>query len=477
MSKARATLLCWHSHGAGIEVLEKALKGLNSRKITVAKVLYLVEASEGVETPNECQGAELNLVKVSIADPTNHAQIYFAIRATVIPEVQGLENLHINISPGTPAMHAVWLILHAGGAFNQQTRLWSSQFDPSTKRTRIDPVMFSISTYLKEIRKLGRSDPDIAFYEPEAESDARREALEKLARYSNVPGAPLLILGERGNGKTRLVETYVARLKQRKTVVTIPCGGLDPSLAESILFGHRKGAFTGAVEDREGLLKEADGGILFLDEVQDLPKQLQRKLVRTFQDRKRQFRPVGSDKEESVDAELVCASNLPMDQLRQALDSDLFDRLSHLVVEIPPLRQCKSDIRDDWQRVWGELRMDNTLPAQAPWNAVLRSAMNESDLPGNLRDLQRLASLTMAWWPGHSADDAIKNAVQEWQLHQGTLESAGGSRFGSGSRAERTSWFQRELALWAKEEYGTWEKAAAALNCDERTLRKDANPR
>lgn len=103
-----------------------------------------------------------------------------------------------------------------------------------------------------------------------------------VASYARVIGAPLLILGERGTGKTRLVETIVATLKGRKKVVTVPCGGLDSALAESLLFGHRKGAFTGAAADRPGLLAEAGGGILFLDEVQDLPKPAQRKLVRVF---------------------------------------------------------------------------------------------------------------------------------------------------------------------------------------------------
>ena len=94
---------------------------------------------------------------------------------------------------------------------------------------------------------------------------------------------PLLVLGERGTGKTRIVATLVPELKRRPgNVVTLACGGLDSSLADSMLIGHRKGAFTGAVGDRPGLLAEADDGILFLDEVQDLPKAAQRKLVRVF---------------------------------------------------------------------------------------------------------------------------------------------------------------------------------------------------
>ncbi|NVZ67150.1 sigma 54-interacting transcriptional regulator, partial [Pseudomonas gingeri] len=128
--------------------------------------------------------------------------------------------------------------------------------------------------------------------------------MNSLFRYARVTGAPLLILGERGTGKSRLVETQVATLKQRPNkVVTLACGGLESTLAESLLFGHVKGAFTGAAQERKGLLAQATGGILFLDEIQDLPRPVQRQLVRVFQDRQRRYRPIGSDKEISVDFE------------------------------------------------------------------------------------------------------------------------------------------------------------------------------
>ena len=91
-------------------------------------------------------------------------------------------------------------------------------------RSRIDPVEFPITTYLAEVRKLRRMDPGRAIYSPEARSPARRAALERLARYAKVPGMPLLVLGERGTGKTRIVETLVAELKRRpgKRPIAVP---------------------------------------------------------------------------------------------------------------------------------------------------------------------------------------------------------------------------------------------------------------
>ena len=247
---------------------------------------------------------------------TDHQAIYLFVCDSVVPRVRGCSDcLHINISPGTPAMHSVWLMVSAGGAFPSGTRLWSSQFNPETQRTSLKSVDFKITTYLAEIRSARTINPDLAIYEPEARSIARQQSLQRLKQYAELSGHPLLILGERGTGKTRVVETYISKIKQRD-VVALACGGLDSSVAESLLFGHVKGAFTGADRDRQGLLAEADRKILFLDEVQDLPKNVQRELVRTLQDHKHRYRQLGSNEEKTSDFELVCASNLSFDELR-----------------------------------------------------------------------------------------------------------------------------------------------------------------
>ena len=237
--------------------------------------------------------------------------------------------------------------------------------------------------------------------------------------------------------------------------------------------------FTGAANDRKGLLAEADGGILFLDEIQDLPKHVQRKLVRVFQDRWRRYRAVGSDQEQSIDVELVCASNLPITELRAQLDADLFDRLSHLVVRVPALSDCRDDLRDDWSKVWREVRQRQDLPETAPWSTELECTLGDHPLPGNLRDLQRLAVLVMAWWADGNVGEAIERARHEWS--RWTFDAiTDESGFGIGSRKDRTQWFQTQLAKQAKEQHGTWSAAAKALGCDEGTLRKDvareANP-
>lgn len=474
MTRKHGTLLCWHAERAGLEVLEHALRALRNRRVDVGHVLYLVQSGRPRAIPKRVENAAVETIEMAIEDPTHHIAIYQEVRSRVLPRLRGLVgDLHVNVSPGTPAMHSVWLILHAGGALPEGTQLWSSQISKETKRTRIDPVAFPVTTYLAEVQRYTRLEPSLAVYQPDARSPARRAAFDGLSRYARVIGAPLLVLGERGTGKTRLVETIVATLKTRQKVVTVPCGGLDSALADSLLFGHRKGAFTGAATDRPGLLAEANGGILFLDEVQDLPKPAQRKLVRVFQDRQRRYRPLGSDREEKADVELVCASNLPVAELRERLDADLFDRLSHLGVTVPPLREWREDLRGDWDRVWKELRERDDLPRDAPWSPEAERVLHRHALPGNLRDLQRLAVLTMAWWSDTDASAGLRGALREWERWSAAPSESRGP-FGEGTRTERIRWFRQQLAQWAKKQHGTWAAASAALGCDEKTLRQDA---
>jgi DNA-binding NtrC family response regulator len=476
MSTKSGTLLAWHSKNHGIDVLRNALRLLKAKSHPIGNVIYLCRKTEPVTIGQEWDGPPINVQTLPVRDPSNHIEIYEAVAQRVIPDLRSESHLHVNISPGTPAMHSVWLLLHAGGAFPCNTKLWSSQREGRDGPVRIDPVTFPITTYLSEIREAAVIHSPVAQFDPQAKSPARRAALEDVVRYAAVAGAPLLVLGERGTGKTRLVETLVATIKRRSLVVTVPCGALDSSLAESELFGHVKGAFTGAEASRRGLLGNADGGILFLDEVQDLPKAVQRKLIRFLQDRLRRYRQVGGDKELSTDVEVVCASNLPLSDLSKRLDPDLFDRLSHLVVSLPALRSCREDIADDWGRVWSELRNREDMPMDAPWSPALAKALASHSLPGNLRELQRLALLITAWWRGGSVSNAIDPAITAWHSTTSDRPDETPTKpWGKGTRRERIREYQRGLARWAKEQYGTWGQAAESLGCDERTLRDDAS--
>lgn len=460
-------LLCWASVNHGTSVLTGALEALTEHGHSIERVLLLVQ--EGREAPSDLpQHLQIEIIAIPVADPTDHAALYRILRAELLPQLAALEKpLHVNVSPGTPAMHAVWLVLAAGGAFPPGTRLWSSQRPDPRAPARVTPVEFAPTTWLSALRADFAQNPERVTYDPEALTAVRRAVLDRLARYALVPGVPLLILGERGVGKTRVVESLVAKLKGDRHVVTFSCGHLRGEGAEALLFGRAEGPQHKASLAGRGLLHEAEGGILFLDEVQDLPRDTQRLLLPALQGSVRRWRRLGETEHQEAQFDLVCASNLPIAELEKTLDPDFFDRIAHLQVELPPLRDCPADLRADWGRVWSE----TGFPGDPPWSPTLERALMEARLPRNIRDLQRLAAIIFSTRPNGPWPVSLqRQALMEWRAVGATPPG----NFGSGTRKQRLHWFQTRLALWAKERYGTWEAAAAELSCDESTLRVDA---
>jgi two-component system, NtrC family, response regulator PilR len=177
-------------------------------------------------------------------------------------------------------------------------------------------------------------------------SEAMRELRTKIARLARSQ-APVIILGESGSGK-ELVAREIHRLGARaeQPFVPVNCGAIPSELMESEFFGHQRGAFTGAVQNKVGLFREAHGGTLFLDEVGELPLPLQVKLLRALQERA--IKPVGATREESVDVRVLSATHK---ELSEEVDQgrfrqDLYYRLNVVEIRVPPLRERPEDIRE-----------------------------------------------------------------------------------------------------------------------------------
>ena len=172
----------------------------------------------------------------------------------------------------------------------------------------------------------------------------RRQCYERIAQASG-SDSTVLITGETGTGKELLART-IHRNSTRSTQSFVPvdCAALAESLLESTLFGHVKGAFTGATRDGTGLVKLADQGTLFLDEIGELPLSAQKTFLRVLQERR--FRPVGSSQELESDFRLVCATNQDLEGMVRAgrFRQDLFYRINTIRVELPPLREREGDI-------------------------------------------------------------------------------------------------------------------------------------
>ena len=199
----------------------------------------------------------------------------------------------------------------------------------------------------------------------------------------------ILITGETGTGK-ELFANAIHRLSHRreKRFVGLNINAIPEKLIESALFGHKKGAFTGAVCDQEGHFTEADEGTLFLDEIGDLPICVQIKLLRAIEDKK--FFPVGSNKEIQSDFRLIAATNrnLNKDVENAKFRSDLYFRLSVGCIDLPPLRDRGNDITMIAQKLLGNLCKKNRIKRRFTPEALYR--LQAYDFPGNYRELRNL---------------------------------------------------------------------------------------
>ncbi len=200
--------------------------------------------------------------------------------------------------------------------------------------------------------------------------------------------ANVLVLGENGTGK-ELIARELHRKSNRsdKVFLSVDVGSISESLFESEMFGHRKGAFTGAAEERPGRFQAASGGTLFLDEIGNLPLHLQAKLLNALEQRK--ATPVGSDKAEEFDVRLVSATNVPAETLRDEgrFRPDLLFRLNTVEIALPPLRQRRDDILPI-ARHYLEIYSRKYAGSPKSFSLNAEKAMEKYDWPGNVRALR-----------------------------------------------------------------------------------------
>ncbi|HEY0957450.1 MAG TPA: sigma-54 dependent transcriptional regulator [Roseateles sp.] len=230
---------------------------------------------------------------------------------------------------------------------------------------------------------------------------AVRALIDKVARSM----APVLVNGESGTGKelvARAIHDHGTRAGQR--FVAVNCGAIPENLLEAEFFGYRKGAFTGANEDREGFFQAADGGTLFLDEIGDLPLAMQSKLLRVIQERS--VRPVGATAENPVNVRIVSATHkdLAAEVAAGRFRQDLFYRLNVIQIRVPPLRERLEDLGLISTRVLARIAQDaGVSPAPRLTSAALQTLARYA-FPGNVRELENLLHRALALAGGEWID-------------------------------------------------------------------------
>lgn len=293
---------------------------------------------------------------------------------------------------------------------------------------------------------------------------ALRKQIAKLARSQ----APIYISGESGSGKelvARLIHEQGPRAEQ--PFVPVNCGAIPSELMESEFFGHRKGSFTGAHEDKPGLFQAANGGTLFLDEVADLPLAMQVKLLRAIQEKS--VRAIGGQQEQVVDVRVLCATHKDLNQEVAAgrFRQDLYYRLNVIELRVPPLRERREDIEEIANAVLRRLTESAGEPTtRVPPHAL--AALKAYRFPGNVRELENMLERAYTL----SETDQISTDDLRLAEPSRPAEQDGPSLADIDNLEDYLESVERKLILQALEET-RWNRTAAAqrLNLTFRSMR------
>lgn len=261
-----------------------------------------------------------------------------------LPDGNGLDILPNIMSLTNPP--EVIILTGKGNPDGAELAIQGGVWDYLLKPTSVKDITLTLNRALKyRLEKQGSTPQKKTSIEGIIGTSSSIKAIQKLAAKAAKSDSNVLLTGETGTGK----ELFASKIHDNSTrasgnFIVVDCTALTESLVESTLFGYLKGSFTGAQLDRQGLVKAADNGTLFLDEVGEMPLSIQKVFLRVLQER--QFRPVGATKEQTSNFRLIAATNRDLDQMVEEgqFRSDLLFRIKTMRLHIPPLRQRKEDI-------------------------------------------------------------------------------------------------------------------------------------
>jgi transcriptional regulator with PAS, ATPase and Fis domain len=357
----------------------------------------------------------------TLSSPTNFGEIYeAAVNAceVALADGKGTASLTFHLSPGTPAMQAVWIILG-------KTR-FPAEFIQSSPQRGVETVSipFDISADFlpdllraadqKLVDSAAASAPEAATFGDILYRSGVMKTLVARAKKAALRDVPVLIEGESGTGKELLARAiHGASARKAKPFVAVNCGAIPRELVESQLFGHEKGAFTGADRTHEGFFEQANGGTIFLDEIGELPLDAQVKLLRVLQEN--EVTRLGSSKKIRLDLRVMAATNrsLVAEVSFSRFREDLFFRLAVAVLNIPPVRERQGDLSLLIDRLLEKVDGGSGQSgSKKKLSAGARNVLLNHGWPGNVRELQNTLQRIVVWGEGATIDtDEAREAL------------------------------------------------------------------
>ncbi|MYI63793.1 MAG: AAA domain-containing protein, partial [Gemmatimonadetes bacterium] len=361
-----------------------------------------------VEWAKKRSSTPYRLYEERLSSPTHFGEIYEAavrICTAALGEQRDQVELTFHLSPGTPAMAAVWILL-------AKTRFPAELIESSREHgVQTASVPFDISAEFlpdllrkpdEQLRSASAEKPieSANFADIHYRSPIMAHLVER-AQHVALRNVPVLLEGESGTGKelfARAIHDHSSR--KNKPFIAVNCGAIPQTLVESELFGHEKGAFTGANAPRKGHFESAHGGTLFLDEIGELPKDMQVKLLRVLENG--EIVRLGESEPISVDVRIVAATNRTLiEEVGEGrFREDLFYRIAVAYLKLPPLRDRPGDLGLLIDHLIEQINQESEEQPGYRRKKISPNARNmllNHDWPGNIRELQNMLRRAMVW--------------------------------------------------------------------------------
>lgn len=367
----------------------------------------------------ECFGAyslDIETHQETLRSPIDFSSIYqVADRHLQALDYAG-HSVSVLLSPGTPAMQAVWILL---GKTKYPVTFYQSSREQGVEQVDIP---FNIAAeYIPSaaavddqhlVNLINDQAPVHAAFDDIITQDPNMLRLKKQAQILAERDVPVLIQGETGTGKELFARAiHNASKRSNKPFIALNCGAIPPELIDTTLFGHKKGAFTGAASDRAGVFQQASGGTLFLDEFGELTPAAQVRLLRVIQEGL--VTPVGAQKEEPVDVRIITAThrNLIEDIATGDFREDLFYRVAVGVLTLPPLRSREGDLLHLAENLLAGLAKQDDVLKDKKLSVDAKNLILLHRWPGNIRELRSTILRASLWSSeGHISREDMQQA-------------------------------------------------------------------